>query len=141
MVGLDWSVVERTLTRFSLLADQMYQVNYLAHFLIIQLLMPQLLASAKARQGPGGVTRIVSQSSDVSFRGVCDLDNLNGEKSFGTAQFYANSKLMQVMMTTELAERLGAPEKSGIAVHAVHPGVVASGLNREVQKSVYLKRD
>jgi NAD(P)-dependent dehydrogenase (short-subunit alcohol dehydrogenase family) len=119
----------------------MYQVNYLAHFLIIQLLMPQLLASAKARQGPGGVTRIVSQSSDVSFRGVCDLDNLNGEKSFGTAQFYANSKLMQVMMTTELAERLGAPEKSGIAVHAVHPGVVASGLNREVQKSVYLKRD
>lgn len=122
------STLEKTVDGF----EVQNQVNYLAHFLLIQLLLPKLLASAKAGNGPYGITRIVSTSSGSSMQGTCDLDNMNGEKSYSAFAQYGNTKLWQVMMTVDLAGRLGKPERSKIAVHAVHPGFVKSNIMRDI---------
>jgi NAD(P)-dependent dehydrogenase (short-subunit alcohol dehydrogenase family) len=92
-------------------------VNHLAPFLLTHLLLDALRAATAAR--------IVNVSSVAHLRGVLDLENLHGERSFAPYGAYALSKLANVLFTVELARRLaGEP----ITVNALHPGVVSTKL-------------
>jgi NAD(P)-dependent dehydrogenase (short-subunit alcohol dehydrogenase family) len=90
-----------------------YQVNYLAHFQLTHLLLDEL---KKSEQG-----RVINLSSSVYGMGKFDLDNLQSEKQFSTMGSYATSKLLLLMFTIELADRL---RKTAITANAVHPGIV-----------------
>ncbi|RUP48542.1 hypothetical protein BC936DRAFT_144428 [Jimgerdemannia flammicorona] len=77
----------------------MFQVNFLSHFLLTNLLLDELKAT------PGA--RVVHTSSGMAnSAGKIDLGNLNGEKGFSTARFYGNSKLLQIIYSNELNRRL-----------------------------------
>jgi retinol dehydrogenase 12 len=90
-----------------------YQVNYLSQFYLAHLMLDAL---KRADQG-----RIINLSSSVYANGQFDSGNLQGEKRFSTFGAYANSKLLMLLFTIELAERLnGTP----VTANAVHPGVV-----------------
>jgi retinol dehydrogenase 12 len=90
-----------------------YQVNYLSQFYLTHLMLDALKA---AKQG-----RIINLSSSVHANGKFDPGNLQSEKTFSRFGTYANSKLLMLLFTIELAERLkGTP----ITANAVHPGVV-----------------
>jgi retinol dehydrogenase 12 len=93
--------------------ESSYQVNYLAHFLLTQLLLDALRSS---RQG-----RIVNLSSSIYSIGKFDPANLQSERRFSAIGAYAASKLFVLMSTIELAERLRG---DSITVNAVHPGIV-----------------
>jgi retinol dehydrogenase 12 len=90
-----------------------YQVNYLAPFYLTYLMLDAL---KQAEQG-----RIVNLSSSVYTAGKFDPENLQGEKRFSTFGAYSNSKLLMLLSTIELADRLKA---TPVAANAVHPGVV-----------------
>ena len=90
-----------------------YQVNYLSHFLLTQLLLEPL---ERAAQG-----RIINLSSSVHTMARFDLGNLQSEKRFSVFGTYATSKLLILMFTKELARRLAGTQ---VTVNAVHPGVV-----------------
>jgi len=90
-----------------------YQVNYLAPFYLSHLLLDML---KQADQG-----RIVNLSSSVYTAGKFDPGNLQGERRFSTFGSYANSKLLMLLSTVELASRLKA---TPVTANAVHPGVV-----------------
>jgi retinol dehydrogenase 12 len=90
-----------------------YQVNYLSPFYLTHLLLGEL---RKSSQG-----RIVNLTSSVYAAGKFDLNNLQGEKRFSTFGAYANSKLLVLLHTIELAERLRGTR---VTANAVHPGVV-----------------
>jgi NAD(P)-dependent dehydrogenase (short-subunit alcohol dehydrogenase family) len=90
-----------------------YQVNYLAQFYLTHLMLDALKA---ARQG-----RIINLSSSVHSSGKFDPHNLQSEKRFSSFATYANSKLLMLLFTLELAERL---KLTPITANAVHPGVV-----------------
>jgi NAD(P)-dependent dehydrogenase (short-subunit alcohol dehydrogenase family) len=90
-----------------------FQVNYLSHFLLTNLLLDTLKKSAPSR--------IVNVSSSAHYSGHVDFENLNAEKKFSTIKAYSDSKLEQVFFTYELARRL---QGSGVTVNAVHPGAV-----------------
>jgi NAD(P)-dependent dehydrogenase (short-subunit alcohol dehydrogenase family) len=90
-----------------------YQVNYLAQFYLTNLLLDALKA---ADQG-----RIINLSSSVYASGKFDPGNLQSEKRFSTFGAYANSKLLMLLFTIELAGRL---KTTSITANAVHPGVV-----------------
>src|ERR1051326_3052548 len=90
-------------------------VNYLAPFLLTELLLDTLKASAPAR--------IVNVASAAHTSGSIDFDNLQGEKRYGTMKNYSQAKLALLLWTYELARRL---EGTGVTVNALHPGVVAS---------------
>ena len=67
--------------------------------------------------------RIVSVSSGLHPMGKINFDNLNAKGLYFGWTTYANSKLMNILFTRELAKRL---EGTGVTANALHPGFVAT---------------
>ena len=97
--------------------EMAFAVNHLAPFLLTHLLLERL------EEGDGG--RIVNVSASLYTRGKIDLDTLASGEGFGSFRTYANTKLCNVLFTTEFARRL---ENGRVTINAVHPGVVRSNL-------------
>ena len=97
-----------------------FGVNHLGYFLVTNLLLDMLKASAPAR--------VVSVSSGAHLRSKgMNFDDLNAEQSYRGMGVYGRSKLANVLFTYELARRL---EGSGITANCLHPGVVRSGFGQ-----------
>ena len=96
-----------------------FAVNHLAPFLLTNLLLDRLRASAPAR--------IVTTSSGAHYSGRIDFSDLQGERSFSGWQAYCDSKLANVLFTQELARRL---EGTRVTANCLHPGVIRSRLGR-----------
>lgn len=101
-------------------------LNYLAAFLLTDLLLDRLKASAPAR--------IVSVSSNAQSLGSIDFDDLQGERRYSGQDAYNQSKLATVMFTYEVARRL---EGIGVTANALHPGVVATGFGAEDPSRIF----
>ncbi len=99
--------------------EMMFAVNYLAPFLLTNLLLDTLKASAPAR--------IVNVASDAHEAGYIRLDRLQSEKGYRPMRAYGQSKLALVLFTYELSRRL---EGSGVTVNALHPGFVATNIGQ-----------
>jgi retinol dehydrogenase-14 len=100
--------------------EHTFALNHLAPFLLTNLLLDRLRASAPAR--------IVTLSSGAQAMGRIDFDDLQGARSFSGQRAYNQSKLANVMFTYELARRL---EGSGVTATVLHPGVVRTGFGAE----------
>ncbi len=96
-----------------------FAVNYLAPFLLTNLLIPVLKK--------GAPSRIINVSSEAHFFGKIDFKNFQGEKGYNVMSSYANAKLALILFTNELAGRL---EGSGITVNSLHPGFVSSNFGK-----------
>jgi NAD(P)-dependent dehydrogenase (short-subunit alcohol dehydrogenase family) len=101
--------------------EMTFAVNHLASFLLTNLLLDLLKASAPSR--------IVNVASGEQRNGIIDFNDLQGEKGYKTAKAYSQSKLATVLFTYELARRL---EGTGVAVNCLHPGVVGTNLGSGV---------
>ncbi len=97
-----------------------FGVNHLGHFLLAELLLPRLKASAPSR--------VVVVSSSVHKSAKLDFDDLQGEREWSAIGFYGRSKLANMLFVHALAKRL---EGTGVVVNALHPGVIASELARD----------
>jgi len=100
--------------------EHTFAVNHLAGFLLTDLLLDRLKASAPAR--------IVTVSSGAQANGKMNFDDLQGERGYSGQRAYNQSKLANVMFTYELARRL---EGSGVTATVLHPGVVRTGFAAE----------
>ena len=96
-----------------------FALNHLNYFLLTDLLLDLLKASAPAR--------IINVSSNAHEHARINFENLQGEKRYIGLEAYGQSKLANLLFTYELARRL---EGSGVTANAVHPGVVATGFAR-----------
>jgi retinol dehydrogenase 12 len=94
-----------------------FAVNHLAPFLLTNLLLDRLKASAPAR--------IVVVASGAHFGRTLDLGDLQSERGYRAMRVYARSKLANIMFTYALARRL---DGSGVVVNCLHPGWVATNL-------------
>ncbi|MCA9610543.1 MAG: SDR family oxidoreductase [Myxococcales bacterium] len=103
--------------------EKTFGVNHLGHFLLTELLLEKLKASAPAR--------IVNVASKAHYkaRGI-DWDALTQpvKTTTGLAE-YEVSKLCNVLHAKELARRL---DGTGVTTYSLHPGVIASDVWREV---------
>jgi NAD(P)-dependent dehydrogenase (short-subunit alcohol dehydrogenase family) len=103
-----------------------FAVNHLGYFLLTNLLLDVLKASAPAR--------IVNVSSAAHKHGRMRFDDLQGEKGWGALRSYSDSKLANILFTYELARRLAG---TGVTVNCLHPGVIpATSLGRDLPKAL-----
>ena len=102
-------------------------VNHLAYFLLTGQLLDVLRASAPAR--------IVNVASTAHSRGIIDFDDLQMKSHYRGYQAYANTKLMNVLFTYELARRL---DPNAVTANCLHPGVIRTGLMRGVSPALHL---
>mgnify|MGYP006376726423 CR=1 FL=1 len=82
--------------------EKQLATNHLGHFLLVNLLRPQL-ESARA-------ARVVVVSSAAHFQapsGGIDFDDLAAERSYGAWRAYGQSKLANVLFAKALARRIG----------------------------------
>jgi NAD(P)-dependent dehydrogenase (short-subunit alcohol dehydrogenase family) len=98
--------------------EEMFGVNHLGHFLLTDLLVERLVASAPAR-----VVVLTSVAHRVAPRGL-RFDDLQSERRFRSFAVYGRSKLANAMHAAELARRL---QGTGVTVNCVHPGSISSG--------------
>jgi NAD(P)-dependent dehydrogenase (short-subunit alcohol dehydrogenase family) len=94
-----------------------FAVNHLGGFLLTELLLDRILASAPAR--------IVLTSSTGHYQGTLDFDDLGFESGYTIMRAYGRSKLANVLHTRELARRL---DGTGVTVNCLHPGTVATSI-------------
>ena len=87
--------------------EHTFAVNHLAPFLLTNLLLDRLRASAPAR--------VVTVSSGAHAMGIIDFEDLQGERVYSGERAYNQSKLANVMFTYELARRL-----QGVGRHREH---------------------
>jgi NAD(P)-dependent dehydrogenase (short-subunit alcohol dehydrogenase family) len=99
--------------------EMVFTVNYLAPFLLTNLLLDVLKASAPAR--------IVNVSSDAHEAGYIKMDDLQAKKRYIFWRAYGQSKLALVLFTYELARRL---EGTGVTANCLHPGFVATNIGQ-----------
>lgn len=100
-----------------------FGTNHLGHFLLTMLLFPRLREAS--------APRIVNVSSRSHYRAKgIDFSAVRKPTRSRTGMHeYEVSKLANVLFTREFARRFGS---SGIHSYALHPGVVASAIWREV---------
>ncbi len=95
--------------------EMTWALNHLNYFLLTNLLLEQIKASAPAR--------IVNVASGAHYRGNIHFDDLNLEKGYNGWKAYSQSKLANVLFTYELVRRL---DEHSVTVNSLTPGFVAT---------------
>lgn len=107
--------------------ERQFAINHLGPFLLTNLLLDTIKASAPAR--------IVNVASRAHYRGFINFNDLNYKKNYdGFILAYSQSKLANVLFTNELARRL---EGTGVTANSLHPGVVATDIALKESKGIY----
>jgi NAD(P)-dependent dehydrogenase (short-subunit alcohol dehydrogenase family) len=99
--------------------EMTFALNHLSYFLLTNLLLDAIIASAPAR--------IVNVSSDAHEGSTINFDDPGFRRQYGGWTAYGSSKLANVLFTYELARRLAG---TGVTVNAVHPGFVHTNFQR-----------
>jgi len=99
--------------------EMTFAVNHLAPFLLTNLLLDRVQASAPAR--------VVTVASDAHRGNVMDLEDVSATRGYSSWRAYGASKLANILFTSELARRL---DGTGVTATCLHPGVVRTGFGR-----------
>lgn len=103
-----------------------FGANHLGHFLLTLLLLEKLKSSAPAR-----IVTVASRAHRMAFKGM-PWDKLQqSSRSLSGVPEYAVSKLANILFSRQLAGVLSA---SGVSCYALHPGVVATEVWRELPR-------
>jgi NAD(P)-dependent dehydrogenase (short-subunit alcohol dehydrogenase family) len=94
--------------------EMTFGANHLGHFLLTSLLLDRLRESAPSRIV--NVSSIAHRFGSISF-----ADLMFERRSYNGIEAYNQSKLANVLFTTELARRLAG---TGVTANCLHPGAV-----------------
>ncbi len=97
--------------------EMTFAVNHLGYFLLTNLMLDTLIASAPAR--------VVNVASALHRQAKINFDDLEGKRNYNPLNAYNHSKLANILFTYELARRLAG---TGVTVNALHPGGVRTNL-------------
>ncbi len=96
--------------------ERTFQVNYLAHFLLTELLMSKI----KNVEG----SRILNVTSMI-HSSILDFENLQSENNYSGPDAYSLSKLLNILHTYKLARK---HENDKVSINCLHPGVIETKL-------------
>ena len=94
--------------------------NHLGHYALTGLLLPALVAIPNSR-----IVNVASGAHRIARR--IDFEDLMGEKKYSKWGAYGQSKLANLLFTSQLQRRLSANDLS-VNAYAAHPGYAATNL-------------
>ncbi|CAG8473288.1 12884_t:CDS:2 [Ambispora leptoticha] len=103
--------------------EKQFQINYLGHFLLTNILIETLKKSGT----PEFPARIIHISPSLNRRAVIDRDNFDGSKSNKMFELYNNSKFMNIVFSNELNRRLALTKVVSVVIC---PGIIKSHLSQ-----------
>ena len=108
--------------------EMTFATNHLNYFLLTNLLLDTLKASAPAR--------IVNVASKSHLGSALDFDDLQNKHGYALRKAYGRSKFANVIFTYELARRL---ENTGVTANVLHPGLVVTnmGMNNGIAARIF----
>jgi len=95
--------------------EMMFATNHLAHFLLTNLFLEKLKASAPAR--------VINVTAPTTTK--LNFDDLQGKQRFSGFSAFGASKMCNLLFSYELARRLAG---TGVTSNALHPGLMKSNL-------------
>ena len=101
--------------------ESQFAVNHLAHFYLVNLLLPQLKAGKPAR--------VVVVSSVANLNGPVNFDDINSEKGYDRWAAYGQSKTANVLFVKQLNKLYS---KDGILAFSLHPGIIRTNLQQHM---------
>jgi retinol dehydrogenase-12 len=111
--------------------EYQFQVNYLGHFLLTRLLLDRLVESSSI-ESPSrviNVTSILYKSGKIDWNDI----NFNKTRKYNSADAYKQSKLCNILFTSNLTEFVKSHykySKKQIKAFSVSPGVVLTNLGQ-----------
>ncbi|KAK4887611.1 hypothetical protein RN001_003882 [Aquatica leii] len=111
--------------------ESQFATNYLGHFLLTHLLLPEIIAAGEPRR----YARIVNVTSCAHVVGDIKFHDINHREHYISSEAYAQSKLAQVLFSNHL-NSLMKDENKRVGVYSVHPGIV----NTDLFKEWYIKK-
>ena len=99
--------------------ENIFAVNYLAPFLMTELLLDLLIKSKPSR--------IINVTSGMHY-GTINFNDIEFKQKFSGAKAYRQSKLALILYTRLLAKKL---KGKGVTVNAAHPGMNKTDLGRD----------
>lgn len=97
------------------------QVNHFGPFLLTNLLLGKLRASAPSK--------VIMVSAWGHKLAKVDLDDINMESKWRETLVYCNSKLGNVIVANEISRRLAGYD---VTANSLHPGIVMTGIFRNI---------
>lgn len=104
--------------------EAQFFTNHIGHFLLVTGLLSKLAPD-------GRVVMLSSEAHRAAPSAGIEFDNLRGERSYRPWTAYGQSKLANLLFARELSRRLPGPRQ---LANAVHPGLVATNLFRDMPK-------
>jgi len=104
--------------------ERQFFTNHIGHFLLVTGLLDELTDK-------GRVVMLSSDAHKMAPKAGIEFDNLAGQRSYGAWSAYGQSKLANLLFAKQLAKRLAA-EGRAVTANSVHPGVILSGLQRNM---------
>ena len=94
--------------------EKTFSVNYLSHYLLTRLLLPNLMNASKS---------IIVNVTSIAYKsGSLNLDELRSP-NITAKNAYTRSKLAQVLFTQTLAKKL---KGATVSVNCLHPGLIGT---------------
>lgn len=104
--------------------ERQFFTNHIGHFLLLTGLLEQLAPQAR-------IVIVSSGAHTMAPKAGIEFDNLAGQRSYAPWTAYGQSKLANLLFAKQLAKRLKA-QGSTVTANALHPGVILSGLQRNM---------
>ena len=111
---------ERTLN--SLGHEINFTVNYLAPFLLTEMLLDRIKSTDSSR-----IIQLASATQSVA---KLNFNDLHLEKNWSLLASYAQAKLCLIMHSRDLAKRL---KGSGVTINSLNPGYISTNLTRNIK--------
>jgi NAD(P)-dependent dehydrogenase (short-subunit alcohol dehydrogenase family) len=106
--------------------EMTFAINHLGYFFLTILLLDLIKMSAPSR--------IINVSSSAQMNASIDLDDPEYKhRHYRGYEAYAQSKLMNILFTKELARRLF---NTGVTINCLHPGEVATNIMGDYPKKI-----
>ncbi len=106
--------------------EKQFFTNHIGHFILVTGLLEQLTDT-------GRVVVLSSAAHKGAPKGAIEFDNLDGARGYRDFRNYGQSKIANLLFAKELSRRFAGTRKTA---NAVHPGVIATNLSRNMNPVV-----